>query len=154
VRKNELRGFGAFIYACEGTKLRRDFRGENTFVYALDVTNSDPRIIATYVRFLVEVLELDKKRIKGQLFTYDKALERKLRVSWSNYSGIPLSQFQKTIHLKAKGSKYKPNPLGTFKVRYSSKNDWFRLNDIVNEFLEKGVGKTLPGYKISSLLPK
>lgn len=138
MRKTDLKNAGIFIYACEGTKLRRDHRGKNTFVYALDVTNSDPYIISIYVRFLKEILKLDHKRIKCQLFTYDKHLESKLKKFWSAASSVPIEQFQKTILLRTKGSKYKPNPLGTLKVRYSSKEDWKKLDKMLKKTMLEG----------------
>jgi len=143
----DLKCAGVFIYACEGTKLRRDLRGKNTFVYALDVTNSNPLIISTYVRFLKEILKLDPKRIKCQLFTYDRDNEKKLKNFWSQASTIPLAQFQKSILLKARGSKYKPNPLGTLKVRYSSKHDWIRLDSIVTKMLTETAGEHIDYLK-------
>lgn len=36
---------GAMIYACEGTKIRKDSRGKNTFYYAVEVTNSTPELL-------------------------------------------------------------------------------------------------------------
>jgi hypothetical protein len=48
-------------------------------------------------------------------------------------SGVPLDQFQKTIVLKQKVGKFKANPLGTFKLRYGSKKDFLRLQEIIDE---------------------
>ena len=59
-----------------------------------------------------------------------------LEKMWSKETGIPLNNFNKTIVLKAKNSKYKPNPNGTFKVRYHSKEAYQRLDLLVNQVLQ------------------
>lgn len=131
--RKELTIAGAMLYACEGTKLRRDLRYKNYFIYAIEMTNSRPQIIALFARFLRDILKIDKLRLRGQLFIYPDHDEKKLVKLWSRISGIPTLQFQKVIRLTQKNSKYKPNPLGTFKIRYNHKVDFLRLQAIITE---------------------
>lgn len=137
----ELAQVGAALYACEGTVARRDYRGENRYNYAIEITNSKPQIIATFCLFLKKVMKIDWNRVKGQLFVYPDHNQKKLVKFWSKVSTIPVSHFQKVILLQQKGSKYKPNPLGTFKVRYSSKEDFLKLQCIIEQ-VWKDVGVT------------
>lgn len=120
---------GCMIYACEGTKLRRDFRGKNTYIYAVEVTNSTPEVISVFARFLREIIEVDKTKLRGQLFIYEEMDEECIKEFWSNVSGIPLGQFQKTIIFATKISKFKPSKYGTFKLRYSSKRDFLDIQE-------------------------
>ncbi len=124
---------GAMIYACEGTKARRDSRYENHYIYSIELTNSRPEIIKIFAKFLRKVLIVKEERLRGQLFLYPDHNKEKLVKYWSLVSGIPISQFQKVIMLKQKNSKYKPNPLGTFKIRYNHKVDFFRLQVMITE---------------------
>lgn len=133
MNKKELTIAGAMLYACEGTKARKDFRGENRFIYSIELTNSDPRIISLFTIFLKKILNIDWSRARGQLFIYPDLIETELVQYWSNVSSIPISQFQKTIVLKAKLGKFKANPLGTFKIRYSCKKDFLRLQEIIDK---------------------
>lgn len=121
------------LYVCEGTKLRRDKRGENRYIYGLDLTNCNPHVIALFIKFLVEIMHVDFSRVKGQLFIYPDHDPIQLIQYWSNVSSIPANQFQKIIVLKQKNSKYKPNPLGTFKIRYTNKDDFLKLQRMIDD---------------------
>ena len=128
------------LYACEGTKLRKDKRGENRYIYSIELTNSNPEIVSLFVKFLKEVMIIDFSRSRGQLFIYPDHNQAQLISFWSKISGIPNSQFQKVIVLRQKNFKYKPNPNGTFKIRYSNKVDFLRLQEIIkNIWRDAGV---------------
>jgi len=129
----ELKIAGASLYACEGTKLRKDPRYKNTYLYSIELTNSNPRIIKLFMRFLLEELEVNVRKLRGQLFVYKDHNIKKLVRFWSKVSNIPDNQFHKVIVLKNKNSKYKPNLLGTFKIRYSSKTAFLKLQSIIND---------------------
>ena len=130
---------GAMLYVCEGTKARRDYRSKDRFIYSIEITNSDPKIINIFSRFLSKIIRADWARVKGQLFYYPDLNEGKLINYWSKISHIPKKNFQKSILLKAKNGKFKANPLGTFKLRYSCKNDFLRLQKIIDN-IWRGAG--------------
>ncbi len=133
---------GTMIYACEGTKARRDYRSKNGYNYAIELTNSQPETISLFSMFLKEILKIDWQRVRGQLFIYPDHNKEKLIDFWSKVANIPTSQFQKPILLTQKNSKYKPNPLGTFKIRYNSKEDFLKLQTMIGKvWREAGLGK-------------
>lgn len=129
----ELTILGASLYACEGTKARRDYRRKNGYIYSIEITNSDPRIIKIFSKFLRKIICADWSRVRGQLFTYPDLNEVLLKNEWSKISKIPISQFQKSICLKQKFGKFKSNPMGTFKLRYSHKNDFLKLQEMIDQ---------------------
>lgn len=131
--KRVLKYLGAALYVCEGTKARRDYRSETRYIYSIEFTNSDPKIIRLFSKFLKSILNIDWARVRGQLFLYPDLNEHDLKLFWSKTSKIPLSQFQKSIILKAKTGKFKANPYGTFKMRYGSKEDFFKLQAMIND---------------------
>lgn len=128
----ELTILGASLYVCEGTKARRDYRSIDRYIYSIELTNSDPNIIKIFSLFLKRVIKANWGRVRGQLFIYPDLNEKDLKILWSQASNIPLTQFQKSIILKQKISKFKPNPLGTFKIRYGCKEDFLKLQNIIN----------------------
>jgi len=123
----ELTILGAALYACEGTKARRDYRGHDRYIYSVELTNSDPCIIKSFSLFLKKIIKADFSRVRGQIFLYPDLDELKLKSVWSKAAGIPKKQFQKSIFLKQKLGKFKSNPLGTFKLRYSCKEDFLKV---------------------------
>ena len=132
MNSKELRLAGGLLYLCEGTKLRRDFRYRNTFIYAIEFTNSDPKLVSLFVKFMIKELKIDSEKIKGQLFIYPDLDQSKTMKIWSGRTHIPVAQFQKVIMLKSKVSKFKHNILGTFKVRHSSKEKFLKLQEIID----------------------
>ncbi|MDO8602507.1 MAG: hypothetical protein Q7O04_01495 [Candidatus Omnitrophota bacterium] len=134
--KRDLKIIGAILYSCEGTKLRRDKRRKNEIYYwAIEFTNSNPKLIKLFATFLRKIIKIEENKLKGQLIVYNDIQKKKLEKFWSTISGIPLFNFNKTVILSAKNSLYKPNPNGTFKVRYHSKEVFKRLDRILNSII-------------------
>lgn len=136
----QLTILGASLYACEGTKARRDYRGANRYTYSIELTNSDPNIVKTFSLFLKNIIKADWSRVRGQMFIYPDLDENKLKKIWSKAAGIPEQQFQQTISLKQKMGKFKSNPLGTFKIRYSCKKDFLKLDTIIKKMWHDVLG--------------
>lgn len=135
----DLKLAGVLLYLCEGTKLRKDPRYKNTYIYAIEFTNNNSEVIAIFVRFMREVLKIDPIKFRGQVFSYPDLDEKKLVRFWSHISSIPVEQFQKVIILKAKVSKFKPSPFGTFKIRCSSKEKFLELQSLTDEVLGRKI---------------
>ena len=91
MNSKELRLAGGLLYLCEGTKLRQDLRYKNTFIYSIEFTNSNPKLVNLFIKFMIKELKIDIKKIKGQLYL-----------------------------------------LGTFKVRYSNKEKFLELQEIMD----------------------
>ena len=132
MNNKDLKIIGAMLYACEGTKARVDRRYDR-LIYSIELTNSNPKIIKIFRLFLDNIIKIDKKRIKGQLFFYPDLNEKKLVKFWSKVSSIPQSQFNQSICLKAKISKFKASQLGTFKLRYSCKKDFLKIQKMIED---------------------
>lgn len=134
--KKELIIAGVILYRCEGTRLRKDKRREhNTYYWAIEFTNSDYCLVELFLEFLRKIIKIDESRLKGQLFIYDDLNRAKAEKKWSKVAGIPLRNFNKTIIFKFNNSKYKPNPNGTFKIRYHSKEAFQRLSALISKVL-------------------
>lgn len=127
-----LKYLGAALYACEGTKARRDYRSSTRYIYSIEFTNSDPKIIGLFSKFLKRILKIEWGRVRGQLFLYPDLNEDELKSFWSKASKVPANQFQKSILLKAKTGKFKANPYGTFKIRYFCKKDFLKLQSMID----------------------
>ena len=127
----ELSFIGAALYLGEGTKERTLKRGGK--IFAVEFTNKDPRAVRVFLRFLRKIIGADETRIKAELFLYPDLDEDNLKVFWSKATEIPINRFQKTIFLKQKTSIFKANPLGTLKIRYSHKEHFLKIKDIIDK---------------------
>ncbi|MFA5770375.1 MAG: hypothetical protein WC894_02685 [Patescibacteria group bacterium] len=136
ISRRELSLIGAALYLCEGTKERLLKNGGK--IFAIEFTNTDPRVIKMFLLFLRTIIGSVENRIKAKLFLYPDLNENKLKDFWSKETKIPLDRFQKTIFFKKKISIFKANPLGTIKIRYSHKEHFLKIRGIINEVFGSG----------------
>ena len=64
----QLKLVGASLYLGEGTKLRKTNKG---YIYAIEITNTDSRIIVMFLKFLRRIIKPVEEKVKAQLFIYD-----------------------------------------------------------------------------------
>lgn len=134
--RNNLKLLGASLYLCEGTKSREYSNGRKCF--AIEMTNTDPRIIKIFMNFLREIIKSVEYRVKAELFIYPDLDECEVKNYWSNITGISKDRFNKTIVLKSK-TRFKTSPFGTIKIRYTHKEHFLRLQGIIDKVFG-GVG--------------
>ena len=124
---------GAALYAGEGSKVRKDNRGR--MHYSIEFTNSEPRIISSFLAFLRSNFNVVEDRIKAELFIYAYHDELKVVNFWSKVTGIPISRFNKVIHLTQTSGRFKPSVYGTMKIRYHHKEHFLKLQSIIDGVL-------------------
>jgi DNA-binding CsgD family transcriptional regulator len=108
--QERLKLAGAMLYWGEGTK-----RG-----YNVALANSDPVMVALFVRFLREICGIDKNRLHVTLHRYPNQNEPLLKKFWAKTLSIPIKQFYNSYtHLNTKGSYKKKSQYGTVSVQYS-----------------------------------
>jgi len=131
----DLALIGSSLYLCEGTRARTTKRtnGQKQQIFAIEFTNMDPRVIKLFLRFLRKIVKADERRIKAELFIYPDHNELKLKKFWAKSTGIPFARFNKTIELRQKNLRFKPNPLGTLKIRYSHKEHFLKMQSIIEK---------------------
>ncbi len=135
---------GAALYWAEGDKT-----GDFT------VTNADPAFILFMVRWFEKVLGAAPTQLKARLNIYSQQNDQMLKKFWSDLTGIPLDNFNKSF-VKPPNKGYKKNNLyyGTIKIRVSRGTDfryrvhgWIKvlLKDIAPE--AEAVGKKWKSLK-------
>ncbi|MDE2001408.1 MAG: hypothetical protein KGI60_02475 [Patescibacteria group bacterium] len=97
---------GAALYWAEGSKY-------NMF----ELTNSDPRLILFFVRWVDLVFGVRSGQLKMRLNIHAQQDESEIKKFWSELTGIPLANFGKT-YIKPPGRGFKKNNLyyGTARV--------------------------------------
>ncbi|MBI5456267.1 hypothetical protein HY969_00860 [Candidatus Kaiserbacteria bacterium] len=100
---------GIGLYLGEGSKTDRG---------KIELSNTDPRIIQIFIRFLMQSCGYPLSRIHATIGIHSHLSIDKAEKYWSTISGIPLRQFSKTfiqISRAGKGERDKL-PFGTFSV--------------------------------------
>ena len=122
------------IWWCEGTKSRRDFRWKNAYLYPIEVTNSDDRIVKIFADFLRDDLKVPNSKLRGQIQIHEGDNQKKYEDHWCRAIGISKSQLNKTI-VRARGNKPGKNK-GTFKLRVYNKELYNKLSKMLQEKLK------------------
>ncbi|MAG59417.1 hypothetical protein CMO96_01350 [Candidatus Woesebacteria bacterium] len=123
------------IWLCEGTKPRRDKRWKNAYLYPIEVINSNPKILKIFIDFLLIDLKVPIEKLHGQIQIHQGDDQNAIEDFWSESTGIPKKQFNKTI-VRPKGNKPGKN-LGTFKVRLYDRKLYKRLENMLKLSLAK-----------------
>ncbi len=122
------------IWMCEGTKIRKDKRWKNSYLHAIEVTNTDPKVIKIFIDFLKR-LKVPNEKFHGQVQIHKGDDQSKIESFWSSITGIPLSQFNKTI-IRETGNK-PGKTKGTFKVRVYDKVIFEELRTLLEKELRE-----------------
>jgi hypothetical protein len=105
----ELKLIGAMIYWGEGGK---------TGYWSVRLANSDPLIIKVMMRFFREVCGVSDDKFRAHIHTFENANVENTEKYWSELTGIPRGQFNKTYKKPNKASLQKrlTLPNGTLDV--------------------------------------
>jgi len=84
-------------------------------------TNSDPKMILLMLKWFKEICKISKERFSlvVRINEIHKNRVKEIENYWSNLTGIPLRQFNKTVLIKSKTKKIYPNPedyFGTLRI--------------------------------------
>ncbi|MDP2598637.1 MAG: hypothetical protein Q8P49_02290 [Candidatus Liptonbacteria bacterium] len=124
---------GSIIWWTEGTKAYKDKRWKNVWVSHVDVTNTNPEIIKSFLEFLRNDIGIEEQRLKLQLQIHEGDDRDDLESYWSKETKIPKGRFTKTI-VRPKGNKHGKSK-GTCKVRYSDKETYNKIKKLTQEIL-------------------
>ncbi len=132
--QNMLWCIGVALYWGEGGKTQQTAR----------LSNSDPAVIATMMRFFREFGGITEEKFRGQVHTFSHQNAQKTETYWSQVSGVPVDYFYKTYVKKSSASKNKRDtlPYGTFQVYVHDTKFFFRLMgwlEKVKEIQEKNI---------------
>lgn len=106
---NDLRIIGLCLYWGEGGKTNQG---------SARISNSDPAVIMTMMRFFREVCLVEEKKFRGLIHIHSHLNKERAEKYWSKVSSIPRQQFYKTYIKPSIASKGKKDnlPYGTFDI--------------------------------------
>ena len=92
-KNNPLFVSGVMIYWGEGDKVSK-----NSF----RITNSDPAMIRLFVKFLLEICNVKKDKIRASLLLYPDIDPKQAMNFWNKNTGLASSHFTKSIVIKGR----------------------------------------------------
>lgn len=128
---------GAALYWGEGYKKQK---GRSPYV---GFSNSDPRMVQLFLRFLYEVLHVSRERIKCNIRVFPATKGNAFLNFWSNATKLPKNQFRisRYVSKSSKGKRpFNTLPNGTLSVRVHDRKLFFRIKGYITG-LESFTGK-------------
>ena len=129
--QQRLKDIGVVLYWCEGYK--------QSTSHGVDFANSDPAMIALFMRFLREVCHIQENRTRAYVYCHDKALVAEHERYWQKVTGIPSAQFTKT-YVRHNRSPHTRMKHGLVHIRYSDKKLLQCILDWIEEYKNESVG--------------
>lgn len=111
--ENKLFGLGLGIYWGEGEKVSR---------HQLRVTNTDPDILKTYIRFLLEICQIKREKITYSIICFNDTSPKDALSYWSKELEISDKKFGKIVQIppQGKGTYKRKNKTGICTVTVSN----------------------------------
>ncbi len=120
----------AIIYYCEGNKVVKD---------GIRFTNSDPLLIATFLKLFRSSFKIDENRLRGCIHLHNYHNKETQLKFWSKIARIPSSQFIKPYIKKNSGLYKKEGYQGCVSIRYADTKIARELKILALEFMKKGL---------------
>jgi len=116
---------GVGLYIGEGAKRGR---------YQVSLSNTDPRVIRLFLRFLREICGVSERRIFAWINIFDDVDLEEAQTYWEEVTWLPRPQFYRSFVRPRRGGTYRNiSRYGTIKVGVSNTE----LYDIVQEWCEE-----------------
>jgi hypothetical protein len=115
VEDSFLFGLGLGIYWGEGNKVDE---------YSVRVGNTDPRLLKSFIRFLIEICGVKKENIKLGLQIFNDIDEKVALAYWMTKLDFPITSFHKKISVippQGKGTYKRKSKYGVLQIYVSNK---------------------------------
>ena len=129
--KKELIVLGASLYWGEGYKRPIIKNGKAKSYHPVSLSNSDPKLVVIFLKFLREVCEVKEEKIRAGLRIYQHQNADQLLQFWSKLTKLPKEQFEKFYYGVSKSSLGKRPfnilPYGTIQIRVNSTDLYHKI---------------------------
>jgi hypothetical protein len=115
--KKTLKNIGLALYWAEGEKSKRKRKGKDDGSRRhIEFANRDPQMISIFLDFLKNILHISEEKIKLKVqIAQNRVIIAKKY--WSEITGLPLSQFNKS---KIRNRKTRTADMGCLYIRVNS----------------------------------
>jgi hypothetical protein len=135
ISKYELCILGASLYWAEGYKKLKVIDGKERTAHTISFLNSDPDMIKLFMRFLIEILEIEKENIKAIMRIYKGIDNRSALKYWSRVTGLNRNNFRKSLYLVSLSSlgkrPFNRLPYGTLQLEVANTEKFHYLLGLI-----------------------
>ncbi|MBI2023305.1 helix-turn-helix domain-containing protein [Candidatus Giovannonibacteria bacterium] len=140
--KEQIKYIGISLYWAEGYKRAKELNGRILTNHPVALTNSDPKLIQIFLRFLREVCEVKNEHIKADIRMFDHMNSKQILKFWKRITQIPEKNFGKIYYGISKSSlgkrPFNRLPYGTILVRVNNTNLFHKIMGWIEALSEQG----------------
>jgi len=126
INQKELKLIGVTLYWAEGYKRPIIRNGKEKTNHPVSLTNSDPKIISIFLKFLREICKVPENKITANIRSYEHLEEDSIIKFWQGVTKLPKDNFDKIYYGISKSSEnkkpYNKLPYGTISIRVNNTN--------------------------------
>ena len=130
--KRELLLIGAVLYWGEGQK---NFTFKKYGYPTVSFSNSDPKMIQVFIKFLESILKFSKDKMKAQIMIYP-GIDPKAAIDyWYNITKIPKENIRYFVAISRASKGIRPKnllPYGTFQLRVNRRQEFFSIKGLID----------------------
>lgn len=133
--QSDLLLIGTALYWAEGIN-REALRGYQSVAF----TNSDPKMVVVFMRYLREVLQVADEKIKPGIILYPNLDIETTKDFWGNIINLPKENFWVTVAVSKASKRKKPSnylPYGTIHLRVNSRQLFYRIQGYIGGLAEQ-----------------
>lgn len=126
------------LYWGEGAQSER-----NKNSLSLSISNSNPYIIALFLRFLREILEVKETRIKARIQVHPNIKKEKALKFWHKVTKLPIENFSFFDQISRASRFKRPSnflPYGTFVLRVNDRRLFYKMKGYIDGLASWGRG--------------
>ncbi len=124
----------AALYWGEGSK------SERAKQVSLSFSNTDPFMVALYMRFLREILLISEEKIYCAIHLYPSTPVNESKLFWSKVTKLPAPRFGIITQISRASQGKRPFnilPYGTVVIKVHNRLQFFRVKGMINGIIEK-----------------
>ncbi len=134
ISDRELLLIGTALYWGEGSK------SERTTHTPLDFSNSDPMMVAVYMKFLRKILKVSEEQIRAGIHLYSSTDIHEAKKFWATTTGLPIDRFFiiNQISRASKGKRpFNILPHGTIAIKVNSRIQFNKVKGMLHGMAQK-----------------
>lgn len=134
ISEKELLLIGAALYWGEGSK------SERVTGTPLDFSNSDPRMVSVYMKFIRKILKIPEEKIRAGIHLYPSTSVNKAREFWAITTSLPKDRFYiiKQISRASQGKRpFNILPYGTIAIKINSRIQFHKVKGMIHGIIDK-----------------
>ncbi|MDO8496840.1 MAG: hypothetical protein Q7S43_05330 [bacterium] len=132
----ELLLIGAVLYWGEGQK---NFTFKKYGYPIVSFSNSDPKMIQVFIKFLESILGFPKDRMRAQVMIYSGINSLAAIDYWHNVTRIPKENISYFVALSRASKGIRPKnllPYGTLQIRINRRQEFFKIRGLMDGIIK------------------